>query len=331
MVVIRHVLQCSTSDQGGVLGNIIWAVQMPGFMLIAGYFSYKCIDSYKTLVMNFKKNCCRYLLPFISWFFLISVILLGRFEGSLLNGGAALIQHVDNGLWFLWVTFILAIIASFVNLLMSKNNLGPGKLIVAIAFFLVFGIATAFVMTRKGISFLGIKYVLYYGVYYAIGYHVNKHNILSLLVEPKHKLYKILSAMSFSMFLFIVFNIDLQSGADNFTNILIRFFAAMSGCLALMVIVNRSSEYLQRMNVNKIGMHTLEIYCVHVYYCGIMKQENANSLYTVLGFQNFVISLFITVVATLLTIQIIRVFPFANLILFGNRSTDSNKCPNEQG
>lgn len=41
LVVIRHVLQYSVSDEGGILTNLIWAVQMPGFMFISGYFCAK--------------------------------------------------------------------------------------------------------------------------------------------------------------------------------------------------------------------------------------------------------------------------------------------------
>ena len=36
LVVLRHVLQYSVSDEGGILTNFIWAVQMPGFMLVEG-------------------------------------------------------------------------------------------------------------------------------------------------------------------------------------------------------------------------------------------------------------------------------------------------------
>ena len=34
LVVIRHVLQYSVTDAGGILTNIIWAIQMPGFTLM---------------------------------------------------------------------------------------------------------------------------------------------------------------------------------------------------------------------------------------------------------------------------------------------------------
>ena len=43
LVVVRHVLQYSVVDEGGILTNIIWAVQMPGFMFISGYFAVKDI------------------------------------------------------------------------------------------------------------------------------------------------------------------------------------------------------------------------------------------------------------------------------------------------
>ena len=36
LVVFRHVLQYSVADEGRILTNFIWAVQMPGFMLVCG-------------------------------------------------------------------------------------------------------------------------------------------------------------------------------------------------------------------------------------------------------------------------------------------------------
>ena len=42
LVVLGHIFEYSVSDWNhNILQNLIWAVQMPGFMLVSGYFSFR--------------------------------------------------------------------------------------------------------------------------------------------------------------------------------------------------------------------------------------------------------------------------------------------------
>ena len=52
LVVIRHVLQYSVTDEGGILTNTIWTIQMPGFMLVSGYFSARSVEN----LMNYQRG-----------------------------------------------------------------------------------------------------------------------------------------------------------------------------------------------------------------------------------------------------------------------------------
>lgn len=56
LVVLGHVLEYSVSDwDNNIFQNFIWAVQMPGFMLVAGYFSFRKISTGKKLLEIYKK------------------------------------------------------------------------------------------------------------------------------------------------------------------------------------------------------------------------------------------------------------------------------------
>ena len=83
---------------------------MPGFMLVSGYFSFREVESGKKLIVGYRKSIERYLLPFVTWFIMISVLLLGDYEHNVLMGLISLASGVDRGLWFIWVVFMLSLI-----------------------------------------------------------------------------------------------------------------------------------------------------------------------------------------------------------------------------
>lgn len=107
LVVLGHIFEYSVSDWShNILQNMIWAVQMPGFMLVSGYFSFREVESGKKLRTGYRKSVERYLLPFLSWYVLVSVLLLGDYERNVLKGLSNLACRVDGGLWFIWVVFV---------------------------------------------------------------------------------------------------------------------------------------------------------------------------------------------------------------------------------
>lgn len=110
------------SDEGWVLTNLIWSVQMPGFMLVSGYFSARSITRMKDIAIRLSFLLQHYALPFFSWFVFIDVLLLGKQDRNLVFGSKHLMNHVDSGLWFVWVVFILSIIAILCNYTLHYNG-----------------------------------------------------------------------------------------------------------------------------------------------------------------------------------------------------------------
>lgn len=80
---------------------------------MSGYFSFREVKNGQKLLAGYRKSAERYLLPFLAWFVLISVLLLGDYERNVLTVLSSLAWRVDGGLWFIWVVFILSLIMGY--------------------------------------------------------------------------------------------------------------------------------------------------------------------------------------------------------------------------
>ena len=148
LVVIRHVLQNSVTDEGGILTNYIWAIQMPGFMIVAGFFSVKEVESFSKCIRRIQRSFIHYMLPFFAWFYLINVLLLGNFSRDFLQASKAIILRVDNGLWFLWVIFFLSAISNIANLIHSTLK-GKRRYTTILLFYLAYFVEASSVCVGK--------------------------------------------------------------------------------------------------------------------------------------------------------------------------------------
>ena len=130
LVVIRHVMQANITDcSETTIGNAIFAVQMPLFMAIAGFFSItsdKYYQNAEALKAYAKKRAIHYMLPFFSWFVVVYVLIRGFYDRNLVRAITTLINNVDVGLWFLYVVFVLSVISIIASALCRRLNL-PSK------------------------------------------------------------------------------------------------------------------------------------------------------------------------------------------------------------
>lgn len=317
-VVFRHVLQCASSDTGGIIGNIIWAIQMPGFMIISGYLAYKGQDiSKSTFFKSLLKNAYRYALPFFSWFVLVDVILLKEYAG-IGEGLKRLVFSVDNGLWFLWVIFVLSEVAATLNYFLSKCSSKKGMVLTIVAIgSIVVGISLTLV-NFISLNFLGIKLIVYYALFYFLGYmlrfwKINGNMVINKVTE------EILICVASIVFLLIICNVDLFMVSDTLSGIAVRVVAALSGFYLLLKLVKKCLVVLTKCKMGYLGRYTLEIYCVHVYISGLMKIDKVNSFYSVNGFLNVAIGMLLVSVLTAIIIVVLKQSMVMNLCLFGKK------------
>lgn len=303
------------TDEGGILTNIIWAIQMPGFMLVSGYFSARSIENTNELSKRIVCSMQHYALPFLSWWFLVSVLLLGGFDRNVLTAANHIAFHVDSGMWFLWVVFILSIIANICNYISSRNT----------AYYAVKTAAAALVTLGMlgilgilvGIRFIGIKFILYYFVFYSSGWLIRKtQDTWKQFIDKYSSLIAFVAIVCFSA---IVFNYDLYHCEDSVSSIALRCVAGFSGNAVLLWISNKYKEIFERIRLDRIGLYTLEIYTTHMYVNGLMGAGNTSGFFTITGFANFTVSLILTTIFTAIFIMFIKSIPLTNFLLYGKK------------
>ena len=318
LVVIRHVLQFSVVDEGGFLTNLIWAVQMPGFMLVSGYFAAKNCCSFSELRKTVIKSLQRYAVPFLSWFILVNVLIFGNYERNVYLGIESLFQRVDRGLWFLWVIFILSIFAAIANLVNGRVQDRHLKWILSLLTIIGCMALLVAVGLITDINYLGIKLILYYSVFYMFGWLVHK-------TEDFWKPYyttvvrRILVSFCTIVFAIIIFNVDLYNCKDTIINIIIRITAGFCGSFILYHTICCYSDYLRKCNVHMLGKYTLEIYTTHMCVNALFRNSNSYVFGTLFGFGNFFVSLICTTFFTFIIIAVLRTIPICNFLLYGKR------------
>ena len=133
------------------------------------------------------------------------VLRLGGFDRNVLTAANHIAFHVDSGMWFLWVVFILSIIANICNYISSRNT----------AYYVMKTAAAALVMLGMlgilgilvGIRFIGIKFILYYSVFYGSGWLIRRtQDTWKRFIDKYSSLIAFVAIVCFSA---IVFNYDL--------------------------------------------------------------------------------------------------------------------------
>ena len=315
MVVVRHVLQYSVSDEGGILTNVIWAIQMPGFILISGYFAAK---PNKSICKQVIKNSQRYFLPFISWWILISVLLLGACGRSLQIGINKLIYHVDGGLWFLWVVFVLSILASIINKIFSTDFKLMKKISSAVMVGCVFySVLFVIAFFTHDINILGIKLILYYSVFYECGYLLKWTEKIWKSKWYKYK--NVVVFFSLALFLTIVYNYDLYHCDDNILSIALRMVAGFTGNIVLYNTIDKFKNIINKIELDQIGKYTLEIYTTHMYVNNLLRVSSKSIFWSTTGFFDFITSMIFTCIFTGIIILVFKSVPIANFLMFGKK------------
>ncbi len=236
LVVLGHIFEYSVSDWNhNILQNLIWAVQMPGFMLVSGYFSFKEVENGRKLMVGYRKSVERYLLSFLTWFILVSVLLIGDYGRNVLQGLNRLAWRVDSGLWFIWVVFVLSLITGLCNLIRGKVN-GFVKQLVTAAVTAGVGYGVLLVLAKlTSINFLGIKFILYYCLFYGLGWFIRWTQ--SFWEKQKTVFYDTGAFICICVFAAITFNVNLYLIDDNIVGIMLRFIAGATGNYVLYYVV----------------------------------------------------------------------------------------------
>lgn len=156
VVVFGHVLQYSIKGyEDSLVFNIIWSIQIPLFMVVSGYFS---MSRVAPTLKKLGSQLFRYLWPCVTYF---SILCVSYHYADPLSSAVNLLWQLEGTLWYLVVLAILSIFNFFA---MKASNIIANWVGGALYSAVFFGMAMIFALPglKFGLTFLGIKYVLYY-------------------------------------------------------------------------------------------------------------------------------------------------------------------------
>lgn len=327
IVMLGHCMVLNGLDDP-YLYDAIAAVQMPLFMLVAGYSAGMLSPdmSGKPDGTEWRKRLGRrsisYLLPFFSWLFLTHIT-------NPLQELKQQLFALDRGLWFLmtlWIVTLVTMAASYVSglatwyLRKQKRDEKKDKICRLFIFLLFTGICyLGFIMQgRNGSTFLSPSLTVRYLPFYVAGYLWSQY-VIPLLQFPKEQKKGEILFWSFSLLAFLFFIIQFDTVVVTDTRSLaIQMAASFLGSFVCFYGVYHFVKGKLKQGLSFIGKYTLEIYVLHFRFArllGIGKRQLA--LYS-LEAVGWIIAAF--VVMSILTASCIfiikKIWPL-DLLLFG--------------
>lgn len=316
LVIFRHLLIYSVED-GGVISNIIWGVQMPGFFFISGYCGYKTYNKKGEAVRDIFNLFIRLLIPFLSWIFIVNFLVVGKYDRNLQKTVFDVLFHVDHALWFIWTLFIIRLLFIPINIIYSNKLSAVLKLISMLFYFVLCEGLLLLLGMKMGLGFLGIKFILYYGVCYLIGYCVRKYNSICFNIEQK--IGDVLGFLFGLMGAILVWNIDLFSVSDNLVGILVRLVTAIMLFYVLLRVCRYWKDVLLKIHMAYFGRYTMELYVTHATLCAVFSVQ-AHDLFSINGSAAFLITSMWLIILTVLLIVILKSNKYTNLLFYGKCS-----------
>ena len=276
-------------------------------------------------VEQFIKKIRNYLIPFISCFLISELFIRGNTD--LLLRFVYLAYHLESSLWYLFVLFLLNLVHMIAVAMVIKTCKSQINTIrKLIIYSIMYGICLlpflglAIVM---GTSFLGSKFVLYYSVFYWMGFAwktvagiiSNKSEQVNLKIEG---LLNIIVVIAFVIYFALVSSFNIAEFDDRFHEIIIRFTASVCGIF--LVIKTVYAVYSENNQCCKflayVGNYTLEIYYIHYLFISFF----ANVVYpisTPIGMMSIVFLYFVVLALCAVGIMITKSSPHLSFLLFG--------------
>ena len=314
IVCIEHIIQADTTDYMLTgIHSILFAVQMPIFMIVSGYFyGGKEEKSACEAARNILRKAISYLIPFFSHELIFRPVFLR--QNGIDKIKTIVPNSMDSGLWFLWVLFVLGTELT-IAIYFTKKSSGVRKTICATAIFGVFQIATLLAGLFVGMKFLAIKQILFYSLYFIFGYVYNRHlePYLSKNIAIRDSVLLICIIVGFGLSI----NHSMISLGEGICDIVIRFTAGICLSIGLVEFAKRYYKQLRKVKLDIIGKFTLEIYYIHGVAFSLLQTTSQVTLYSSDGIVKIICSLFITILYTTMLIAIIKCSKVADLVFFG--------------
>jgi fucose 4-O-acetylase-like acetyltransferase len=269
LVVFGHLLQTYYVDFDQLfLFKLIYSFHMPFFMLISGYLANMSLQKNGCSVEKcITKKFIYLIIPFVSWY-IIDLILQGNFVFSdLFHSLSFLLTHVDSGLWYLYILFVLYILLYFADKLKYK-----------------YGVLWVLFVALPMTNILGVNLLKWYLIFFIIGMFTFDYQI---------QIEKIMSNY-FANFIYLVpaiFLISLYYWEREFTQNSIfsshvylygyKFIVAIFGIITILLLTKKIYKLTTpRAIFDNFGKNSLKIYILNFIAIGLLHEyiKNDNQL-----------------------------------------------------
>lgn len=267
IVVLGHVIQLFDDQSDSFLSNVIFSIQIPLFMIVSGYtamFS-KVIDGTGSFFSAIKKKTIALLLPWFVWSLIWYVTTSNK-------PFFAYVQQVsfqmEGAYWFLFSLWCIQLMFSIASLCACKTKNKTTRIILTLACYGMVAVALLVVGIKIGITFLGIKYTLYYSPYFLLGWLIAKLDVIGVLKRYKQSI-SIATPIVLLAYIFIISKFNVIEAPDSIVNIAIRIAVAVMGCFVVVNVFNKKLD-----GDNKgirflvyAGNNSLEFYVIYLLVC----------------------------------------------------------------
>lgn len=324
LVVLGHTMSGSTSDfQDSLLFQIIWTLQMPLFIIISGYVTRysRPITDGTGLLKFFKKRSLAYLLPWVVW---TLVVRAGIFGQTQYYDAEFLLWHTDSGYWFLITIWTIAIVFGIADMLSNKiaKEKNTLNILLHFAFCGIGMIILGVIGYLLGLSFLGIKFTLYYLPMYLMGYLYGQLQEGLLAKKYGRTAINWSIAICLGIWLALINRIDFYGGADGGLFILLRFANSVMGCVAVIGLFT-SADFNGGICL-WAGVHSLEIYLTHYLFLNLFKMAELPAMTTLSGMALMIANYALTLMLTITAIKLLQKNATLNYLLYAKHTPNAS-------
>jgi len=307
MVVFGHLLQTYYVNFDQLfLFKLIYSFHMPFFILISGYLANMSLQktgcSFEKCIT---KKFIYLIIPFVSWY-IIGLILQGNFVFlDLFYSLSFLLTHVDSGLWYLYILFVLYVLLYFADKLKYK-----------------YGVLLILFFTLPMTNILGANLLKWYLIFFIIGMFV---------FEYQTQIEKTVSSY-FAKLIYLVPVIFLLSlyywerefthGSFFFSHVHLygyKFIVAIFGIVTIFLLTQKLYKLTRvREILDLFGKNSLKIYVLNFIAIGLLHEYLKNDNQFLLFVLALLICYFIVLISSLVkNLKIVQ-------ILFGEFSRNKN-------
>ena len=244
---------------------LIYSFHMPTFIAVSGYLQYRSkYSNKKPLQLQIWRRFCQLMVPFLVWSVLYFAI-RNRIESY-----PNCILMPNTTFWFLWALFFICAIFSIMEKVSEKWSL-KHDLVVGLTC-IVFA---SVLVILKDIHLLGIQYILYYFLFYAIGYYIHKFGIsIKSIMACVLMAFAWLLLASFWRPQALPEFIPLSGMAATMLRFIYKFVVAL---VAVVVVFSIAPKCLNGDNkvckiLTWVGTYSLGIYVIHLTFADLVSK-----------------------------------------------------------